>query len=94
MSDSFQSAKFSKSGQATASFRAASNPSLAELACPFCRNTDVVLLMGKVMFTATMAHEDLLAPVKVTLAAFICGNSHMFFLLENDLTAVFALQAA
>jgi hypothetical protein len=94
VSDSFQNFKFSKFGQAIASFQAISNPSLAAFACPFCGNIEVVLLMGKVVFSATMAHEDLLAPVRVTLAALICGNSHMFFVLENDLTAMFASQAA
>jgi hypothetical protein len=94
MSDPFQNAKFSKFGQVIASFQAVSNPSLAEFACPFCGTIEVVLLMGKVMFSATIAHEDLLAPARVTLAALICGKSHMFFVLENDLTAMFDSQAA
>jgi|HubBroStandDraft_6_1064221.scaffolds.fasta_scaffold1320371_1 hypothetical protein len=94
MSDSFQDTKLSKFGQIIASLQAVSSPSLPAFACPFCADTEVVLLMGKVMFSATMADEDLLAPVKVTLAALICGNSHMFFVRENDLTAMFPSQAA
>ena len=94
MSDSSQNTKLSKFRPSIASFQAASNPSLATFACPFCANTEVVLLMGKVLFSATMAHEDLLAPVRVTLAALICGNSHMFFVRENDLTAMFFSKAA
>lgn len=94
MSDSFQNINLPKFGPVIADFQVASNPSRAEVACPFCANAEVVLLMGKVLFSATMAHEDLLAPLKVTLAALICGNSHMFFVLENDLTTMFASQAA
>jgi hypothetical protein len=94
MSDSIQNRKFSKFGRAIASFQPVINPSLAALACPFCGNTEVVLLMGRVLFSATMAHEDLLTPMKVTLAALICGNSHMFFVSENDMVAMFASQAA
>jgi hypothetical protein len=94
MSDSFQNTKLPKIGQVIARLQAVSSPSLAAFACPFCANTEVVLLMGKVMFSATMAHQDLLAPVKVMLAALICENSHMFFVRENDLTAMFPSQAA
>jgi hypothetical protein len=91
MSDSVCPSKFE---QALASFRAISNPSTSEFACPFCGDTEIAFLMGEVIFSATMGDEELYGPAKATLATLICAKSHMFFVLENDMTAVFESPAA
>jgi hypothetical protein len=57
--------------------------SLRDVACPFCANTDVAFLMGKVSFSATISGDDLLGGPQ-PLAAVICSKSHVFFLREQD----------
>jgi hypothetical protein len=56
---------------------------LPDVSCPFCANTDVVFLMGKVSFSATISGDDLLGGAQ-PLAAVICSKSHVFFLREQD----------
>jgi hypothetical protein len=58
-------------------------PLLPDVACPFCANTDVAFLMGKVSFSATISGDDLLGGAQ-PLAAVICSKSHVFFLREQD----------
>jgi hypothetical protein len=62
---------------------AESSSSLPDVACPFCANTDVAFLMGKVSFSATISGDDLLGGAQ-PLAAVICSKSHVFFLREQD----------
>ena len=59
-------------------------PLLRDVACPFCANTDVAFLMGKVSFSATMSGDDLLGGASQPLAAVVCSKSHIFFLREQD----------
>jgi hypothetical protein len=65
-----------------------------EFACPFCARIEVSMLMGKVNFSATMGDEPLCDPVNTKLAALICANSHLFFVLESDMAAIVATAAA
>jgi hypothetical protein len=62
-------------------------PLLPDVACPFCANTDVAFLMGKVSFSATISSDDLLGGAQ-PLAAVICSKSHIFFLREQDTVLV------
>jgi hypothetical protein len=62
---------------------AVSCSSLPDVACPFCANTDVAFLMGKVSFSATISGDDLLGGAQ-PLVAVICSKSHVFFLREQD----------
>jgi hypothetical protein len=59
-------------------------PLLRDVACPFCANTDVAFLIGKVSFSAIISGDDLLGGAPQPLAAVICSKSHIFFLLEQD----------
>ena len=59
-------------------------PLLPDVSCPFCANTDVAFLMGKVSFFATISGDDLLGGGAQPLAAVICSKSHVFFLREQD----------
>jgi hypothetical protein len=59
--------------------------SLRRVICPFCANADVVYLSGKVSFSAEMSGNDLFDGEPQSLAAFLCPNSHIFFLREPDI---------
>jgi hypothetical protein len=75
-------------------FRVVSSPSLWEFDCPFCGKTEVSMFIGKVSFSATMGGESLCEPVKPTLVALICADSHLFFVLESDMAAMCKAAAA
>lgn len=70
---------------AKASFRAADATIQGEFGCPFCGKADLAIFMGKVDFSAKIGSDDLLDDANVSLAAIICGKSHLFFVLEADL---------
>ncbi|MGH9566472.1 MAG: hypothetical protein ACRD4I_10835 [Candidatus Angelobacter sp.] len=61
-------------------------PSLRRVICPLCKNPDVALLAGDVAFTAKMDGSEL-NNREQKLAAFVCSQSHMFFLLEKDIVS-------
>jgi len=57
---------------------------LPNVICPFCTSSDVGLLVGKIAFSATISDEKI-CNSDITLAGFICANSHMFFVRESDI---------
>jgi hypothetical protein len=74
------------SKQTQAALLPAASPARVEFACPFCGRTEVSLVIGKVIFSATIGNLD--APVTVGLAALICVKSHLFFVKENDVAMI------
>jgi hypothetical protein len=74
---------------ARANFRPASATTVGEFGCPFCGKNDPAVFMGKVDFSARMGSDDLLEQASVSLAALICEKSHMFFVLEADVSGMF-----
>jgi hypothetical protein len=50
--------------------------------CPFCRCDEVALLSGRVIFEAKMSGE--IVSEEQSFAAFICTNSHLFLVREQD----------
>jgi hypothetical protein len=59
-------------------------PSQPDVCCPFCANTGLALLMGKVIFSATISGDDLFDGSPQPLLAVVCSKSHVFFLRETD----------
>jgi len=55
---------------------------LSDVTCPYCANADLIFLMGKVSFSATICGDDLFNDL--ALVAVICSKSHRFFLREKD----------
>ncbi len=51
--------------------------------CPLCGSADTALLMGNLNFSAKMTGANLCDDLP--LAAFICSESHVFFLRERDI---------
>ncbi len=49
--------------------------------CPLCGNQNVAMLSGSIDFVATMGGEEFF---EGHLAAFICSDSHVFFLRQQD----------
>ena len=56
-----------------------------DVTCPYCANADLVFLMGKVSFSATISDDDLFDGVLQPLVAVVCSKSHLFFLREKDI---------
>jgi hypothetical protein len=56
------------------------------VSCPFCSNPDAALVAGRISFAATMGGEVITD--KEPLAAFVCPNSHLFLLREQDVVAI------
>jgi hypothetical protein len=56
-----------------------------DVTCPYCANADLVFLMGKVSFSATISDDDLFDGVPQPLVAVVCSKSHLFFLREKDI---------
>jgi hypothetical protein len=67
---------------------------VGEFVCPFCGKTDLAVFMGKVDFSASIDSDDLLGEANVSLAALICGKSHLFFVLEADVARTLSSLAA
>jgi hypothetical protein len=55
--------------------------SIKGVACPFCRSKEVALFSGRVSFVATMSGSPFAGS---TLSCFVCPDSHLFFLREED----------
>jgi hypothetical protein len=66
------------------SVRFASAASKLPLLCPMCGDESPIHLTGKISFSASMSNEDLFEGRPQPLAAFVCLNSHVFFLREED----------
>jgi hypothetical protein len=79
---------------AVSGVRLTSYPSLPDVNCPICASAEVAYLLGKVTFAAKMNGEDLLDGESQPLAAFICPQSHIFFLREQDVIPSEPLRAA
>jgi len=75
--------------------RAVRGHMLPDINCPFCGGTaEVSMIMGKVVFSAIVGDEELCDAERVSLAGFICTKAHLFFVLETDMAATLAGQAA
>jgi hypothetical protein len=101
-SSSFSNFKLTSSGSETAyglksvGIRAKpcpSLPSLPDLVCPFCGNTDIAVVVGKVTFMATMGGDDLFNGKDQPLVTVVCSKSHFFFLRKGDLCGTKSLAA-
>ncbi len=55
--------------------------SIKTVACPFCLSKEVALFTGRIGFVATMDAEPFCGS---TLSCFVCPDSHLFFLREED----------
>lgn len=64
--------------------RFGSYQSMQTLSCPFCSSPNSIHLIGKISFAATISGNDLFDGRTQPLAAFICPQSHVFFLREQD----------
>jgi hypothetical protein len=53
--------------------------------CPFCSSHDAAIMSGNISFVAKMNGQVLTD--KVPLSAFVCANSHLFFLRASDIAA-------
>ncbi|HTR64646.1 MAG TPA: hypothetical protein VMH85_02655 [Terriglobales bacterium] len=56
----------------------------AAMVCPICECNQVAMIDGKVSFSATMGGEDLLEE-PLALVPYVCADSHLFFLREQDI---------
>jgi hypothetical protein len=99
-SSSFSNFKLTSSGSETAyaglksvGIRAIPCPSLPDLVCPFCGNTDIAVVVGKVTFMATMGGDDLFNGKDQPLVTVVCSKSHFFFLRKGDLCGTKSLAA-
>jgi hypothetical protein len=55
--------------------------SIRGVACPFCHSKEVALFSGRVSIVATMSGSPFAGS---TLSCFVCPDSHLFFLREED----------